>query len=671
MNESGFRDWLETHYKASTVSTKLTESRKLTAAYGDLDMHYDSDRLDSVLQTLAFSAADRAGGHPNPSKLSVSANVYRDLSNYRTTINYYRRYREGASRRSSNRRPNIDAVNKAMDQYDALGFNAFMDAYNFGSTINYWVVRDGNRYPSKAIFGVAHQFMPDGAPLDNEGCSGTDARKHLMKLGFEIQTDDGQSVSDDRPRRYWIEKTLVTGRVDREQGDHSLGRALWSPQRSKSGGDIYSTMRAVRPGDVIFHLTDNEAITGVSIVSEAVDDSFQGLTGTDWEGAAYRIALRNYEALAPTLERSAFLATEPFATELSELAKSGAKGLFYNAHRGLNQGAYLTEATPTLLSILNRAYHAFAGRYLPHVDEEVIVSSAPPSTGNSYTLGDALEELFLDHAEAEQIMLLWQAKRNVILQGPPGVGKSFAAQRLAFALMGAKDRDRLGFVQFHQSYSYEDFVEGYRPTADGFELKPGKFVEFCRRAEADPQNSFVFVIDEINRGNLSKILGELMLLIEADKRSPDWAMPLASGKVPFYVPRNVYLLGLMNTADRSLAVVDYALRRRFAFVDLSPKLTSPKLRSQLYQAGVPENVIAALIMRVGELNEEIASDTANLGRGFEIGHSFFCTSPSELEDGWTWYQRVIRTEVLHLLREYWFDSPGKVAKWESELLAPL
>ena len=277
---------------------------------------------------------------------------------------------------------------------------------------------------------------------DNEGCSGTDARKHLANLGFEIQTDEGQSGPHDRSRRYWIEKTIVRNRADREGGEHSVGQALWSPQRSKSGGDIYANMRAVQPGDVIFHLTDNEGLSGVSFASEAVDESFRGLTGTEWEGEAYRVALRDHEALVPSLERSAFLATEPFATELSELAKSGAKGLFYNAHRGLNQGAYLTEATPTLLSILNRAYQAFAGQSLPHLDEDVIASSAPAATGSSYTLDDALEELFLDRAEAEQIMLLWRAKKNIILQGPPGVGKSFAAQRLAFALIGATDRDR-------------------------------------------------------------------------------------------------------------------------------------------------------------------------------------------------------------------------------------
>ena len=159
-------------------------------------------------------------------------------------------------------------------------------------------------------------------------------------------------------RRFWIEKTLVSGRPDREAGEHALGQALWSPQRSKNGGDIYANMRRVKEGDVVFHLTDNHAFTGVSIAAATVDDTFAGLVGTDWEGPAYRIQLTNYQQLDPPLPREAFLETQPFATELRELADSGVKGLFYNSRRGLNQGAYLTEAGPTLLSVLNRAYQA-------------------------------------------------------------------------------------------------------------------------------------------------------------------------------------------------------------------------------------------------------------------------------------------------------------------------
>lgn len=471
---------------------------------------------------------------------------------------------------------------------------------------------------------------------------------------------------DPTHQRFWIEKTIVAGRADRETGDHALGRALWSPQRSKDDRNIYGTMLQVRPGDVIFHLTDNEAISSVSMAAAAADTDFMCLDGSEWQGQpGYCIPLSDHEYLEPPLMRDAFLETEPFSSELRELAETGAKGLFYNSRRGLNQGAYLTEATPTLLSVLNRAYESFSGKSLPYVTSD---TPADVEATVVYTLDDALETLFLDSDAAAEIILLWRAKKNIVLQGPPGVGKSYAAQRLAFALMGAEDRSRVGFVQFHQSYAYEDFVEGFRPTEHGFELRAGKFVEFCRKAEADPNRTYVFIIDEINRGNLSKILGELMLLIEGDKRDPRWAMPLASGKVPFHVPGNVHIMGLMNTADRSLAVVDYALRRRFGFVDIPPNLADPKFRQQLEDSGVSANLVSSIIERVGLLNNEIVKDTANLGPGFAIGHSFFCSGPLEGEDEHGWYLRIIQTEIAPLLREYWFDNPVKAEHWKQQML---
>ncbi len=469
-------------------------------------------------------------------------------------------------------------------------------------------------------------------------------------------------------RRFWIEKTIVSGRDDRLSGDHALGKALWSPQRSKDGKNIYASMLQVQPGDVVFHLVDNQAITSVSVVISAADDTFEGVPESDWANQpAYRIGLDDHQLLDPPLDREAFLETEPFSTELKELAESGAKGLFYNSHRGLNQGAYLTEATPTLRSILNRAYFEVAGEHLPFLDDETISDPSGPEV-ESYTLDDALADLFLSREEAEDILLLWKVKKNVILQGPPGVGKSFAAQRFAHVLNLSENRDRVGFVQFHQSYSYEDFVEGFRPAENGFELKAGKFVEFCRKAEADPTHSYVFIIDEINRGNLSKILGELMLLIEADKRDPKWAMPLASGKVPFHVPANVFIMGLMNTADRSLAVVDYALRRRFAFVSLQPNLGSSRFYEHLDAIGIGAEIKQLVRTRVGELNDEIVGDVINLGPGFAIGHSFFCAKPAANETDAAWYHRIVRTELVPLLQEYWFDAPQKAETWKARLL---
>lgn len=466
----------------------------------------------------------------------------------------------------------------------------------------------------------------------------------------------------------WIEKTLVKGRSDRENGDNALGAALWSPQKSKNGGDIYSNMRKVKKGDVVLHLTDNQSFTGISIVDSDLDDTFTGIAGSDWEGKCYRIALSGFQKLEPPLARDDLLKTEPFASELSELVQSGMKGLFYNNKLELNQGAYLTEATPTLRSILARAYFESAGKYMPHIGRYEISETEAASNAEPYSIEDALGSLFLEKGEVEEILLLWQAKKNIILQGPPGVGKSFAAEKLAFALMGDAERDRIGFVQFHQSYSYEDFVEGFKPTETGFDLKAGKFVQFCRRAEADPDNRYVFIIDEINRGNLSKILGELMLLIEGDKRGPDWAMALAAGKVKFHVPPNVYLIGLMNTADRSLAIIDYALRRRFAFINLKPKIEAAKFAIHLTENGIEESLISQIVVRIGELNQEIVDDTLNFGPGFAIGHSYFCSKPLGSETPPAWYNRIIRTEISPLLREYWFDAPSKADAWETRLL---
>ncbi|MEO6717093.1 MAG: AAA family ATPase [Novosphingobium sp.] len=463
----------------------------------------------------------------------------------------------------------------------------------------------------------------------------------------------------------------MRGREDREAGEHALGRALWSPQKSKSGGDIYANMRAVKPGDVVLHLTDNIAFTGISVAAEFANDRFRGIDGTDWQGDCFRITLKEFENLNPPLDRDKLFKTEPYATELKELIDGGAKGLFFNSKLDLNQGAYLTEATPTLVSILNRAYQDAAGKPLPMIGREEISEPEASADAEPYSIEDALKTLFLDKQEIEDILLLWTAKKNIVLQGPPGVGKSFAAEKLAFALMEEAERNRVGFVQFHQSYSYEDFVEGFRPTDKGFELKAGKFVQFCRKAEADPNNRYVFVIDEINRGNLSKILGELMLLIESDKRGPNWAMPVASGNVNFHVPPNVYIMGLMNTADRSLAVVDYALRRRFAFIDLKPKISSAKFAAFLAANGIGIDLSSALIGRVAVLNQEIVRDTLNLGPGFAVGHSFFCGKPLASETDTAWYRRIVKTEIAPLLREYWFDTPQRADEWEERLLEGL
>jgi 5-methylcytosine-specific restriction enzyme B len=271
------------------------------------------------------------------------------------------------------------------------------------------------------------------------------------------------------------------------------------------------------------------------------------------------------------------------------------------------------------------------------------------------------------------MLRLWRMKRNLILQGPPGVGKTFVAKRLAYALIGFKADEHVKMIQFHQSFSYEDFMQGYRPSARGFERKDGPFFEFCNKVRQDPERNYVFIIDEINRGNLSKIFGEALMLIEPDKRSSEYSVKLTystPADESFFVPPNLYILGMMNTADRSIAVVDYALRRRFAFVSLEPQISSPSFKAYLRGHVISDDLVELIIARIGALNEEISSDKTNLGPGFAIGHSFFCPSDSQTDLDEEWYQGVIETEIVPLLKEYWFDNLEKAAQWQAKLLAP-
>jgi hypothetical protein len=294
------------------------------------------------------------------------------------------------------------------------------------------------------------------------------------------------------------------------------------------------------------------------------------------------------------------------------------------------------------------------------------------SVSEPYTIEDALDDLFIPKSEIEKIIDTAGRKKNIIIQGPPGVGKTFVSKRLAYLLMDEKDTSRLEYIQFHQSYSYEDFVQGWRPNSDGgFNLKNGSFFDFCEKARSDSGRKYVFIIDEINRGNLSKIFGELLMLIEADKRGLSNAIKLTYSETEadrFSVPENVYLIGLMNTADRSLALVDYALRRRFAFFKLQPKFESDKFESLLIRESGSVQLVEKIRVKMKQLNQIISEQKRDLGPGFEVGHSYFCPTEKISSDS-AWYKSVIENEIAPLIEEYWFDDPDKVESLVSELLS--
>ncbi len=283
----------------------------------------------------------------------------------------------------------------------------------------------------------------------------------------------------------------------------------------------------------------------------------------------------------------------------------------------------------------------------------------PETAFEPYTRENFLEEVYMTGERYDRLAALLRNKKNIILQGAPGVGKTFAAKRLAYSIMGEQDENRVELVQFHQNYSYEDFVMGYKPAGEGFELKYGIFYRFCHKASNQPGKDFFFIIDEINRGNMSRIFGELLMLIECGYRGTE--VSLAYNGLPFSVPENVYIIGMMNTADRSLAMIDYALRRRFSFFEMEPGFDAAGFLQ--YQNGLDNETLNELIARVKALNKEIALDPS-LGKGFCIGHSYFCGCIQCTEE---WLRSIVDYDILPTLEEYWFDDMNRLQRWENSL----
>lgn len=308
-----------------------------------------------------------------------------------------------------------------------------------------------------------------------------------------------------------------------------------------------------------------------------------------------------------------------------------------------DDGVYIWKLRPELaeaLKIVN-------GEEVPDEDTDT----------TEYTKKDFLEEVFISEAKYDEMYAVLMRKQNIILQGAPGVGKTFAAKRLAYSIMGAKNDDHIQFVQFHQNYSYEDFVEGYRPAASGFVRTDGIFKRFCIDAADAPDEKFFFIIDEINRGNLSKIFGELLMLIEKDYRGQAATLPY-SGR-SFTVPKNLYIIGMMNTADRSLAMIDYALRRRFSFVDMKPGFDTDGFKEYMNSKG--SSTMKALVEEVKPLNVDIKE---KLGKGFCIGHSYFVFDEPCSD---ALLRNIVNFDILPMLAEYWFDDEEQYEMWASRL----
>lgn len=321
------------------------------------------------------------------------------------------------------------------------------------------------------------------------------------------------------------------------------------------------------------------------------------------------------------------------------------------------EGEYIYKLRPELFEALCEIDLSNVSPYYNAENDEMESSE---KTIEVYTKSDFLNDVYISEEKYDTCVSRLKCKKNLILQGAPGVGKTFTARRLAWSIMGIKDDGRVKFVQFHQSYSYEDFIMGYKPAGNGFSLEKGVFYDFCIKAKEDADNDYFFIIDEINRGNMSKIFGELLLLLENDYRGME--ITLAYDKKPFSVPENLYIIGMMNTADRSLAMIDYALRRRFSFIEMTPGFDSDGFET--YQSTIRNPVLGKLIGRIKALNADIEND-ASLGKGFCIGHSYFCNLDTDCTDAVL--KEIVEFDIIPMLEEYWFDDEAKAKTWSNDL----
>jgi 5-methylcytosine-specific restriction protein B len=387
-------------------------------------------------------------------------------------------------------------------------------------------------------------------------------------------------------------------------------------------------------------------------------DNFQNLKKGDlligYESAPEKRIQAIFE-VTQELQFDESLQQEVFYFKLNERISDGMTFEQLSNHSGLQQADYLPNLQGSLFRLTKEEY-------------DVIYESRSDLTVklNSYDRNKFDSEVFVENETIDKALQALKHKKNIILQGSPGVGKSYIAKRLAqlFLKEAKKEDERIKMVQFHQSYSYEDFVQGFRPNEDGnFKLTNGVFYQFCMDAAKDDANDYYFIIDEINRGNLSKIFGELMLLIEHDKRDEHYAVSLTYGakSKTFSIPKNVHIIGTMNTADRSLALVDYALRRRFAFIQIEPAFNT-RFQNHLRGKGIDDDFSTKLIHAIASLNKSIQDDSS-LGSGFKVGHSYF--TPSQfIEQPSEWLSHIIDLEIEPLLREYWFDNESK---WKEQV----
>lgn len=339
----------------------------------------------------------------------------------------------------------------------------------------------------------------------------------------------------------------------------------------------------------------------------------------------------------------------------------GNLNLILDTHNDIKNGEYIN------LRILAKKYFQFLLKYSNDLKErkkDIEIAK--------YTFEDAAREVFISNDDLRKVIELLEYKKNIIIQGQPGVGKTFIAERIAYCISGKKDKSKVKTVQFHQAYAYDDFIQGYKPSGTGLIDSQGTFFSLCEEAKMDnKQNKYFLIIDEINRGNINKIFGDTMSLIEADMRGEEHSISLTYSKngEKFYVPENVYIIGTMNTADRSIVEFDYAFRRRFSFYDLKP-IYGEKFKEYLKDKGISAKLANKIAAAVTSLNEKLVKENQQyINEALQVGHSYF-TPTGVVENENEWYRNVVNYEIRTLLDVYYkFSDRNKIDDRIKELLS--
>lgn len=466
---------------------------------------------------------------------------------------------------------------------------------------------------------------------------------HAMKTltnvtRFKDYVDELEGLFDSEQgiEHYWLNANPKYWKVDTFNVGEIQEYTAYNDKGNKR--QLFKYFKAVKPGDMLvcYETSPTKRVKAICEIVEGLheDDGYVVFNFVIKEKVSYQIPW------SELIKHDIFIGSEPYRA-----------------------------ATGSLYHLTKEEYDFIVNLSGNAPIDAVGPSAGPEAEYNSYSFENDSDKPFISKDDFFEIVQQLQYNKNIILQGAPGVGKSFLARKIAYQMMEEENDAHIAMVQFHQSYSYEDFIQGIRPTKEGFSVKNGVFYDFCKKAVKNPNEKYFFIIDEINRGNISKVFGELMMLIEEDKRCDKYAISLTYSEdtdEPFFVPDNLYIIGCMNTADRSLAHIDYALRRRFSFIKLLPEF-GDTFKDFLVQKGISSSFANKVCEKLEKVNAIIAADPL-LTDGKMIGHSYFCSYSKELPPE-TWWNNIMKYKVLPYIEEICFDEEEQYQKIKDILLS--